>query len=92
MIVTLAQAKAHLRVDFDDHDAVITALIDAAEDYLGRIGCPVDTDPIAPTVQQASLLLIGHWFDNGSTVDSGTSHEVPFSVSALVASVREVTP
>jgi len=29
-VVTLAEAKDHLKIEFDDHDALITALIDAA--------------------------------------------------------------
>ncbi|MDX0555546.1 phage gp6-like head-tail connector protein [Sinorhizobium medicae] len=33
-IVTLAEAKAHLRVDFTDDDAYITALAEAAQDWL----------------------------------------------------------
>lgn len=34
--ITLSEAKAHLRVEFDDDDTLITALIAAARDYAER--------------------------------------------------------
>jgi len=59
-MITLEQAKLHLRVDHDDEDAAITAMIDAstaaALDYLNLEEMP---DPMPAPVSAAILLQVG---------------------------------
>lgn len=69
-VVTLQTAKAHLRVDFSDDDALITSYIDAAEahasDYLNRALTPWDAtgNPVPQSVVQAILLAVGDFYEN----------------------------
>jgi len=62
-ILTLAEAKLHCRVDGDDENAAIGAMIDAAErailDYLNT-----EELPDAPPVHAAALLLVGTLYAN----------------------------
>lgn len=89
MIVTLSEAKAHLRIDYDDEDSSLTGLIEAAESYLSGVGCDVAADPLPPALRQAALLLIGHWYANRESTTNGRS-EIPFGVSALITNLREM--
>tara|TARA_R100001143_G_C3357653_1_gene133510 strand:+ start:1131 stop:1406 length:276 start_codon:yes stop_codon:yes gene_type:complete len=64
-VITLEQAKLHLRVDHDDEDAAITAMIDAATaaalDYLNMDELP---NPVPAPVQAAILLQVGDLYAN----------------------------
>lgn len=90
-VVTLGEVKEHVRVDHFDDDGLLNGYIDAAVDYLARIGCHVDDDPLPIVIKQAALLLVGHWYTNREAVESAASFELPLGFNALVASVREVT-
>lgn len=87
MLVTLQQAKDHLRVDYDDEDAEITLLSQAAGaaiiDYL-KSGAtfldssgdvPVDSsgdpDGVPYQVQAASLILIAELYKNREAEQDG---------------------
>lgn len=62
-ILTLSEAKLHCRIDGNDEDAAIGAMIDAAErailDYLN-----LEELPDAPPVHAAALLLVGTLYAN----------------------------
>ncbi|MCX5513730.1 DNA-packaging protein [Kaistia algarum] len=98
MIVTLEEAKQHLRVDFDDDDDLITAKIEAAGNQLERmLGYAVadtfggvDQDPVPPALKEAVLQLVTTWFENRATVAMDVSlAEMPISFQAIVCEYRE---
>ena len=66
MILTVDEVKEHLRIQYDEEDALIEKLIaqaqTAAEDY-----CRVQFfDEDAPgTVRLAVLLMVSHYYENG---------------------------
>ena len=67
MVVTVAEAKAHLRLETDDEDAFIESLIEqaqaVAEDY-----CRVTFESPAPEpVRLAVLLMVAHYYENRDT-------------------------
>lgn len=100
-MVSLDRAKQHLRVDHDAEDELIQAYLESSvayvEQYCDRqIVDPApaeDEQPIDPNtqmlvtkdVEQAMLLLVGHWFNNREAVVIGTiSTAVPLAVESLL--------
>lgn len=78
-VVTLAQAKTHLRITDTDHDADIQAKVDQADgiirNYLKSQNDAAWTDETAPkAVQSATLLMVGHLFEHrGDDMDPDES-------------------
>lgn len=67
MIVTVAEAKAHLRIESDEEKAFIESLIAqaqaSAEDF-----CRVTfTEPAPEPVRLAVLLMAAHYYENRDT-------------------------
>lgn len=90
MLITLEQAKAHLRYDTDDEDAYIQGLIDTAEAVIERH--VDDYDKENRVFQQAALLLIGYW-DNRRNAEEEDSNSwyLPAPVLALLTPYRTPT-
>ena len=61
-LLTLDEAKLHCRIDHDDEDSLLGALIatatTAVADYMNMDADDLDTDAPAP-VKSAALLLVG---------------------------------
>ncbi len=72
MVITIEEAKAHLRVQYEEEDAFLASLIQqaqgAAEDF-----CRVLFDEDAPqTVRLAVLLMVSHYYENRDNPDKQT--------------------
>ena len=95
--LTLADAKAFLRVEHNLDDSYITSLITVArsfvEEFQGRLiavrvpaqgeVAPENETPTAYE-KQAMLLLISHFYDNRNPVTNAKFEEVPFTISRLL--------
>lgn len=93
MDITLV--RSHLRLDDDaDQNALIQSYIDSAKAYVEQ-HCDrklVDREPEGPDemaltkdVEQAILLLVGHWFSNREGVVVGApSAEVQLGIDRLL--------
>lgn len=84
--MTLAEAKLHLRVDFDDDDVTIQTLIMAAESYLeNATGKKWNEEPIEPLAKLTAKLLLGMWYEH----ESGKEKKLIGLLSVLSAMGRE---
>lgn len=90
MSVTLALAKAHLRVLHDDDDVLIASHINSAQAQITKfIGDEID--PYADELTAAQLLLIEWLFDPSQKVDLDDIHQMPRAVVALASPYRTPT-
>lgn len=93
-MLDLDRVKLHLRVDGSEEDVVISGYVEAAKAHVAT-HCDrilVDTAPVGPEemgltpdVEQAILLLVGHWYANREEVVTGVSaSRLPMGVAALL--------
>ncbi|WP_202444710.1 head-tail connector protein [Schauerella aestuarii] len=86
--------KQHLRVDHDSEDLLIEVYISAAKAFVAQhCNCEIVEEGIpgpeqmgyTTDVQQAVLLLVGHWYANRETVVVGAAPTaVPLAVTSLL--------
>ena len=93
-MIDLARVKLHLKLDGDEEDSLVAGYFEAAKAHVA-MHCDrelVDTVPtgpeqmgFTPDVEQAVLLLVGHWHANREAVVVGTiSSAVPLAVDRLL--------
>lgn len=100
-IVTLAEAKLHLRVDTDDEDTTIQIYLDASEvsaaNYLNRViyATDVGTDTsgvlMNAAIKAAILLQCGHLYANRESVSMAAGNymiEMPMGVKFMLDPYR----
>ena len=89
VVVTLEEAKAHLRVDTTDDDALITGLIAAAtelaEQWLSR--SLTDGTATPQPIKVGINLLVAHWYINTEATTAGTMTLLPLGVQELLRSL-----
>ena len=90
MVVTVDDAKAHLRIDHDEEDAYIDGLIAkaqaVAEDY-----CRVSFSDQAPEpVRLAVLLMISHYYENRDNSDKQVYVTMRIAFENLLYPYRDV--
>ena len=79
-MLTLTEAKLHLRVDHNDEDALIGALMATATaacaDYLNML--PADLVVAVPApIKSAALLLVGALYENRESMGERPFHKNP---------------
>ena len=90
-MVTLAEVKAFIRVDFPDDDASITNLIDAASNHLTSIGVDMAADPMPQAVEHAQMILIAYWYDNSGSDTPRSVNGMEMSIDRLLAPYMEIS-
>lgn len=86
MTCNLDAVKAYMVVEDAHDDALITALIQAAEGYLAGAGIQ-PRDPPDERYVLAVCALTLHWYDNRQVVDSGLQ-ELPLGLRPLINQLK----
>lgn len=91
--------KKHVRADdFSGDDDYLAQLLNAAEEYvvmatnrtteeLLEMG---DGETLPASLQQAVLLIAGHWYNQREAVSGVQMAEVPYTLQALVKPYRKL--
>ncbi|AEH79576.1 phage protein DNA packaging protein [Sinorhizobium meliloti SM11] len=90
--VTLELAKAHMKVDGNAEDELISLYIEAAEQWAGNyIGKPIaDLTPVPADVKLAILKLVSFYFECRNIATFGLSMQLaPQNVASVLDSYRE---
>ena len=88
MIVTLEEAKAWIKCDYEDEDSEIQLLVDSAEAYLQNATGKVfdNTNALA---RLYCRVLITDWFENRELMaDSKTSDKVRFTLQSIMLQLQ----
>jgi uncharacterized phage protein (predicted DNA packaging) len=100
MTVTVDDAKKHLNLTTDDDSALVQRLISAAQDWLESqlgykladkftSGSPAALN-VPPALDQAVLMLVGHWYANREATLVGVSAApLPFGLADIVNDWRD---
>jgi uncharacterized phage protein (predicted DNA packaging) len=82
MIVSLDEVKTWLRVDFSDDDALLTTLINAAEQYL-KNATGITYDSTNHLAKLFCMTLISDWYENREMIGKATDQTRPIIQSIL---------
>ena len=97
--VDLELLKKHVRADdFADDDDYLAHLLDAAEQYVctatNRDAAELlemgGGETLPATLQQAVVLIAGHWYNQREAVSGVQMAEVPYTLQALVKPYRKL--
>lgn len=93
-MIDLARVKLHLKVDGDEEGSLIAGYFEAAKAHVAMHcdrelveGTPDGPEQMGftPDVEQAVLLLVGHWYANREAVAVGTiATAMPLAVERLL--------
>lgn len=91
-IVSLSLAKAHLNIDGNADDELITLYTGAAETWLGNyIGKALSAiDPLPDDLKLAVLKLVAFYYEQREAVGFGVAMKIaPYGVTSIANSYRE---
>jgi uncharacterized phage protein (predicted DNA packaging) len=89
-IIPVALLKAHLNLEHDLDDDLLSSQLDAAEAYAGSFVGAELTDPIPPAISQSVLMLAGFWYEHREAAQTGgNAYVVPFGVHDLLQAHRK---
>lgn len=96
--VDLELLKKHVRADdFADDDDYLARLLDAAEQYVCTATnreaaelLEMGGGKLPAMLQQAVLLIAGHWYNQREAVSGVQMAEVPYTLQALIKPYRKL--
>lgn len=83
----LSQVKGYMRVDTNEEDALISALLASAKEYLANAGI---TEPEGPSAlyQLAVWGLTLHYYDSREAAADGAKAEMPLGLRTILTQLK----
>ena len=100
-MVTLEQVKFQCRIDHDDEDVLLAGYVAAARDHVQMhldrtiydLAVPSE-DPDGmidnASIDQATLMIVSHWYAHRESVSESSMNEVPMGVNYLLQPYRRM--
>lgn len=87
-MITLEEAKVYLKVESNvtEDDALISALIQAASEYISNATGKADEG--LKIYDLCEKLLIAHWYENRGTATTANIIEMPHTVQAMLTHIK----
>ncbi len=86
-MLTLAEVKNNLRLDYDFDDVYLQGLIDTSELFiLGAI--ELKTAPDDKRFKTLQFMLVSLWYENRVPATSVLQQQVPFTIVAMIHQLR----
>ena len=86
-MITVAEIKNNLRIDYDEDDTYLEMLLGAAQLYiLGSIEVTVLPDD--PKTNTLIFMLVSLWYENRVPATNAMQQQVPFTITAIIHQLR----
>lgn len=86
-MITVAEIKNNLRIDYDEDDTYLEMLLGAAQLYiLGSIEVTVLPDD--PKTSTLIFMLVSLWYENRVPATNAMQQQVPFTITAMIHQLR----
>lgn len=86
-MITVAEIKNNLRIDYDEDDTYLEMLLGAAQLYiLGSIEVTVLPDD--PKTNTLIFMLVSLWYENRVPATNALQQQVPFTITAMIHQLR----
>lgn len=100
-MVTLEQVKFQCRIEHEDEDVLLAGYMAAARDHIQQhldrtiyeLAVPDDDEYGVvdnASIDQATLLIVGHWYAHREAVSESSMIEVPMGAKALLQPYRRM--
>ena len=97
-MATVDILKQHVRADdFSDDDQYLQHLLEAAQQYVSNATnrtsdelAEIGGGKLPATLQQAVLMIAGHWYNQREAVSGVQMSEVPYTLQALIKPYRKL--
>lgn len=100
-MVTLEQVKFQCRIEHEDEDALLAGYMAAARDHIQQHLDRTIYESAVPdddeygvvdnaSINQAILLIVGHWYAHREAVSESSMIEVPMGAKALLQPYRRM--
>lgn len=88
-MLTVAEIKNNLRIDYEEDDTYLEMLLGAAELYiLGSIEALALPD--TPQTNTLIFMLVSLWYENRVPATNAMQQQVPFTITAMIHQLRGV--